>query len=190
MNYAKKFTLFTIAAMTLSACGSESAEPDVGSVDKAQASAAKPLPESNARFVSTTKPGSPYYIGYRVIGTPIVGSPLTLELEVKSTLGFEAVNLAYRINDATAMTLTDAQPRAVRVPMTADAGAVRQQVSIVPLREGRLFLNVEASFATESGAESTVIAIPVQVGGMREVEVQGRVERDDDGELVRVLEQD
>ena len=39
-----------------------------------------------------------------------------------------------------------------------------QQVTVVPAREGRLFLNVAAQMQTETGSLQTVTAIPLQVG--------------------------
>ena len=46
---------------------------------------------------------------------------------------------------------------------TADTSPSVQQVRLVPLRAGRLFLNVAASVETEDGKRSTVLAIPIQV---------------------------
>ena len=62
------------------------------------------------------------------------------------------------------------------------------QATIIPLREGRLYLNVSASIETEEGTMSTVTAIPVQVGeGGREVEENGTLSTDENGEAIRSL---
>ena len=66
-----------------------------------------------------------------------------------------------------------------------------QQVTIIPQREGRFYLNVSASYETEDGTMSTVTAIPIQVGtGARELQEHGEVQVGEDGEAVRVLTSD
>ena len=73
----------------------------------------------------------------------------------------------------------------------ANETSVTQQVIVIPLREGRLYLNVSASFETDDGTISTVAAIPVQVGtGTRVLQEHGELEVDEDGEAVRVLSSD
>ena len=67
----------------------------------------------------------------------------------------------------------------------------RQQVTIVPQREGRFYLNVSASYQSEDGTTSTVTAIPIQVGtGARELQEHGEVQTDENGEAIRVLSSD
>ena len=140
---------------------------------------------------TVAKPGSPYSISYKIIGTPIVGSPLTINLRVVSALGPRAVTISYRINDASAMVLAESQPAIVRMEPAANEGSFTQQVTVIPQRDGRLYLNVSASFDTEDGTMSTVMAIPIQVGtGTRELQEHGVVELDENDEAVRVLTQD
>jgi len=63
-----------------------------------------------------------------------------------------------------------------------------QQIRVIPLREGRLFLNVSASLETDAGTISSVVAIPIQVGpAVRQQQEQGTVTTDEDGEAIRVL---
>ncbi len=107
---------------------------------------------------------NPVAIDYRIIGTPIVGQPLAIDIEVRSLLGPQPITLRYRINDSTAMELGESQPAQVSLAPMADDAPTVQQVRLVPLREGRLFLNVAASIEVESGQVSSAIAIPVQVG--------------------------
>jgi len=40
----------------------------------------------------------------------------------------------------------------------------KQQVTVIPQREGRFYLNVSASMEIPDGTLSTVMAIPIQVG--------------------------
>lgn len=136
----------------------------------------------------TAKPEGPVRIDYRIIGVPIVGQPLAIDIAVSSLLGPQQVEVEYRISDSTAMELTEAQPARVSVAPTSSTEPSVQQVRLVPLREGRSFLNVAASVEVEGGRLSSVIAIPIQVGAApRQPEVNGTLTTDDSGEPIHSL---
>ena len=148
-----RISFIAALAASFAACG------DAPSNDAPQATAASPAPMESA-----AKPQNPVAIDYRIIGAPIVGQPLAIDIEVRSLLGPRQISLRYRINDSTAMELAEAQPAELAIaPVAGDAPTV-QQVRLVPLREGRQFLNVSASIDVEGGQVSSAIAIPVQVG--------------------------
>ena len=70
----------------------------------------------------------------------------------------------------------------------ANEDFIAQQVTVIPQRDGRLYLNVGASVETESGSMSSTMAIPIQVGsGARELQEDGELQLDENGEAVRVL---
>jgi hypothetical protein len=99
-----------------------------------------------------------------------------------------AITLSYRVNDTTAMQLTEAQPASVSLVARKDDAPSQQQVQVIPLREGRIYLNVSATVEGEDGSLSTVIAIPIQVGVVpREIQDNGEVTLDENGELIRSL---
>ena len=182
----------SLAGFALAACGNEPAEPEAATAAELETTEPEVVfePSSHADgYTTVAKPGAPYRIAYRIIGTPIVGSPVTIALQVKSTLGPRPVTLSYRVPDADAMTLAESQPASVRMEAADNEAAMRQQVTVVPLREGRLYLNVSAAIETEQGTQSTVAAVPLQVGGgQREMLENGRLESDENGETVRVIE--
>ncbi len=180
--------IFTVALFALAACGTEKAE------EKGVEEVADTAPDVSYKSDdpqlggAVVTPGSPYRISYRIIGTPVVGSPITVDLEVESAAGSHPVNLEYRIRDASSMMLAESQPASVRMEPAANENVFKQQVTIIPQREGRFYLNVSASFETENGTQSTVTAIPIQVGaGTRELQENGEVQVDENGEAVRVL---
>jgi len=183
--------LICVFLLGLSACRNDpqpagDAAPAAGK--SAATNAGKPVP-ATGDWVG--KPGAPFAIRYTIIGTPIVGSPVSIDLEVRSNLGPLPVRIGYAVTDETAMMLHEAQPPEVQVEAAGDEAVVLQRVTVVPIREGRLYLNVTASTEGEVGTMSTVIAIPIQVGeGGRELEQQGRLETDESGETVRVLDSD
>jgi hypothetical protein len=165
-----------------------------GTSDRVAAATAAEAPAATFKpgaepVTSTAKIGDPITIAYRMIGQPVIGQPLTIDLRISSVSGAQPVRVDYRIVDASALQLAESQLQYATVdPVAGDEGA-SEQVTVVPLREGRLYLNVAASIDTEQGAMSTVTAIPIQVGSTARVtEDNGELSRDASGETVRVLD--
>jgi hypothetical protein len=191
MKSFTKMAIFTIALFALAACESEKSENEtVNDVSVAV------LPEADLGHKSQdpdlggamVTPGSPFRVTYTIIGTPVVGSPVTVDLQIESVTQSQPVNLEYRIRDASSMMLADSQPARVRMEPAANENVFKQQVTVIPQREGRFYLNVSASFETKEGTRSTVTAIPLQVGsGTRELQENGEVQVDENGEAVKVL---
>ena len=179
-----------IAAIALAACGNsdvESAAKSDVELPKGEAPSVSFKPAGNVPASST--PVGPVSISYRIIGKPVVGQPVAIDLNVVSAMGAQPVTVTYRINDTTAMRLAPSQPDSVRIAPREDMSAGgRQQVTVIPTREGRLYLNVSASVETETGSMATVTAIPIQVGDApRELQEHGEVTTDESGEAIRVL---
>ncbi len=190
MNRAKSIALSAVISFGLVACSNSDVDESPVESETTQAkdtSAASPKPQPR-HDGTIAKPGAPFSVSYKVIGTPIVGSPVTVDLRITSTLGSDPVKVSYRINDASAMMFHEAQPSEVEGAPAADEGFIAQQVTVIPQREGRLYLNVGASVETEDGSMSSVMAIPIQVGsGGRDLVENGEVQLDENGEAVRVL---
>ncbi len=190
MQRIKHLTVTVCATLALSACGN-------GEVDTSVAASAEIAPPATptetakplfAYDGTVSKPGAPFTMSYQIIGTPIVGSPVTIDLRVESMLGAQPITVDYRINDAATMSLHEAQPSRVQVEPAANENFIAQRVTVVPQREGRLYLNVSASFETAEGSAATVMAVPIQVGaGGPELKENGEVRQDENGEAVRVL---
>ncbi len=176
----------------LAACGGGGDGDVVEDADRVEAAVAVTPPsitftaESDAAVMG--KPSGPVTISYRIIGKPIVGETLAIDLRITSTLEDRPFNVSYRVNDVTSMRLPESQPARVAVVPNIGEEFSAQQVIVIPLREGRLYLNVAAEFDTANGSMSTVTAIPIQVGsGARELQENGVVTTDENGELVRSL---
>jgi hypothetical protein len=186
---SRKFFPVLVATLFVGACSD-------GSVENASEVVAEPN-SSKAPDVSlksspsdgrTIKPHGPVSITYKIIGAPIVGQAVAIDLQVVSNVGPQAITLTYRVNDTTAMQFPEAQPPSVSIAASNNLEPLFQQVRVIPLREGRLFLNVSASMETEGGTVSTVTAIPIQVGpAVRQQQESGTVTTDEDGEAIRVL---
>lgn len=173
-----RITTYLAILVLLAGCGSdESATPGIDLKSRESAIASV-----------TAKPQGPVKIDYRIIGVPIVGQPLAIDVEVTSLLGPQAITVSYRINDSTAMEFAEAQPAQLSIaPGNAETPSL-QQVQLVPLREGRLFLNVSASVEVDGSTMSTAMAIPIQVGAaLREPQGNGALTTDESGDPIRSL---
>ncbi len=176
------------AALLISGCGNDAVdEPQNETTISVTAPEVSFKPGPSERI--TTGPQSPVTISYRVIGTPIVGQAVALDLQFRSSFGNQPFKVSYRVNDPTAMQLPESQSMTVSISPSDSEGRSAQQVTVIPLREGRLYLNVAAAFETESGSVSTVTAIPIQVGpaAPRVILENGTIMTDENGELIRTM---
>ena len=189
MNNRIILVILSAMVLLISACGNGSTDQTAGQ-EGADIATTPPsvtfTPENdNAAMAS---PSGPITISYRIIGKPIVGKTLAIDLRIASTLEDQPYNVSYRLNDITAMRLPESQPARVAVVPNVGEDFNLQQVVVIPLREGRLYLNVAAEFDTGDGSMSTVTAIPIQVGsGARELQENGIVTMDENGEPIRSL---
>ena len=182
------FLATVLAATMLSACSGgrdqSPASAEQGTNDTTPVAVLTP----EEKYSVTGKPQGPVRIDYRIIGTPVVGQPVTIDLKVESNVGDAPVTLSYGMNDSTAMSFPEAQQRTVSLAFVDDGRTAGQQVTVIPAREGRLFLNVTAVLQTDTGSLQTVTAIPVQVGAApRELQQNGVVTTDETGELIREM---
>jgi len=141
------------------------------------------MPADAAR-TSPGKPSAPIDIDYEIMGTPVIGVPLSINVKVSSALD-QPITVNYRINDTTSLMFTGAQSERVSLVPVGDDTFSAEQVTVIPQREGRLFLNVSAEIETELGMMAKVMAIPIQVGGFRPTpQVNGELTTGDDGEAL------
>jgi hypothetical protein len=188
MTRVKIFWLTFAVATIASACGADdNAGLDTAADAAENTEQVAKLPGSDGRGIPA-KAGSPFAITYELVGTPIIGSPVTLNLTVASAVGPTPVEISYRVTDPTALRLHEAQPESLRAEMTMNETFVEDRVTIIPQREGRVYLNVEAGLATAEGRLSTTMAIPIHVGAVDTSPVEhGELETNEDGETTRVL---
>jgi hypothetical protein len=171
-------TLLLLALSMLAACGTDTDSTQAADQDA----------KTGEVGTMTAKPQGPVSIDYRIIGTPILGQPLAIDLEVTSMIGPQAITLSYRVNDSTAMEFMESQPAETTISASNDEGPSLLQVRLVPLREGRLFLNVSASVEIDGGTVSTSMAIPIEVGtAVRQIEENGVIMTDENGNPIHAL---
>ncbi|MGI9224748.1 MAG: hypothetical protein ACR2QX_09750 [Woeseiaceae bacterium] len=187
MNRLTIFLAMIPVGVLASACGDSAVEEQSAAADpSAEASTPLVVVAPDEKYNVTGKPAGPVKISYRIIGTPVVGQPVTIDLKVESNVEDMPVTLSYGANDSTALTFPESQLQSVALAFAEEERESAQQVTITPMREGRLFLNVSAEMLTENGSLQTVTAIPIQVGGApRKLEENGVVTTDENDELIR-----
>ena len=153
-----RWTITSLAACLLAGCGN-------GPGDASAPASIAPA-DSGGQMRSQEGPAA---IAYQIIGTPIVGQPVAIDLQIDAADDSQPLTLSFRINDATAMRFPEAQPSSVTLAPAGDGRISTQQVRVIPLREGRLFLNVAASVATDGGSLSTSMSIPLTVAAAPDV---------------------
>lgn len=177
--------LSLIAAAVMAACGDSAPEMTAGNPDQDVRADSK-----SSAPTHTVKPRGPVQIGYRIIGTPVVGQPVAIELEIVSTLGSEPMALSFQINDSTSLQFPEGQDESVAMAAMQADSPQYHQVRVIPLREGRLYLNVSARVESDEGSLSTVLAVPIEVGAapQRAAIANTGQATDENGEAIRVLQ--
>ena len=175
-------SFLAFCGFALTACGGN--DPAVGVADGAAATVhSKPESAVKAR-TAAGKPSAPINLDYEIMGTPVVGLPLSINLKISSALD-RPIRVNYRINDTTSLRFSDVQSETVSVVPIGDESFSTEQVTVIPQREGRLFLNVSAEIDTELGRMAKVMAIPIQVGAVRATpKVNGELTTDEEGEAL------
>jgi hypothetical protein len=169
------------ALLTVAACA-----PSSDTNDAAGKVASQPAKPSAGEPVSSPgKPSAPISIRYKILGTPVVGQPVAIEIGVASSLQQQPLRISYKVLDADSLSLPESQPASTELSAPADGGFAARQVTVVPLREGRLYLNVTAEIATDEGMVLKSMAVPIAVGRATTAPaINGELRQAADGETV------
>jgi len=134
---------------------------------------------------SPGKPSAPISMRYEILGNPIVGQPVAINVDVRSTSGSHPVTVQYSINDSSALVFQAGQVERLQVTADAEKSASQQQLAVIPQREGRLYVNVSAEIQTADGSMIKSMAIPIQVGSAPDKpQINGELVEGPDGETV------
>ncbi len=106
---------------------------------------------------------TPVTLDYRVVGNPVVGKPVGIEIQVDTPVTDRPIELEYRVPEANSITFPEAQPQTVQLVSLAGAEFRPQTVNVIPQRDGRVFLTVTARLETDKGAVRKSLSVPLQV---------------------------
>jgi hypothetical protein len=163
---SSKLTLLlisTVSLVAISGCGGGNDSASIDTAAPVAAAPSKPAPNAGVTM-SPGKMTAPVSISYQVVGNPVVGQPVAVNLLLTSSRDDQPVTLRYRANDASSMLFPDDQANAVQLSVGRNEAQRVQQVTVVPQREGRLYLNVSAEVQTDNGSMFRSLAVPIQVG--------------------------
>lgn len=173
------FAAIAFSVIGLAACSGGN-EPTTA--DKPAADSANPTPAlTDSSKPSPGKPTAPIDISYQVIGSAIVGSPVSINVFVTSARG--PVTVRYGITDGSALMFQSGQVERLEIADPSSGSA--QQLSVIPQREGRLYVNVSAEIETPDGLNIRSMAIPIKVGSAPEkATINGEIVEGPGGETV------
>lgn len=137
------------------------------SVEKDSSDEAKLLSSNNNQIhlKSNEIASSAFEIKYDIQGKPIIGQAVSVKLIFDGFLESEQIQIEFKIEDPSSMIFSDAQVEKINLQYnkTKNDSIFIQNVSIIPQKTGRIFLNVILSYEIESGIVSIMKAIPIYV---------------------------
>lgn len=172
-----------IVSLFVAACGD-------GGTPPSQASMSKDVPAAGQKTgaepgTSPGKPSAPIQIDYRIVGVPVVGQPVTVELDVRSSLAVAELRVSYQVLDESGLFLPETQAREALLTAIGDGERRSQRVTVIPQAEGRYYLNVLVEMDTPEGLMGKAASIPIQIGNVRPApKLNGELRTDAEGETV------
>ena len=171
-----------LLALFAAACGDSGEPPTETASTEAMPAAAHKAAEQG---MSPGKPSPPIQIDYRVVGVPVVGQPVTVELDVRSSLAVAELRVSYQVLDESGLFLPETQAREALLTGLAAGEQRSQRINVIPQAEGRYYLNVMVEMDTAEGLMGRAASIPIQIGNVRpEPRVNGVLQTDEQGEAV------
>tara|TARA_B100000902_G_C27105105_1_gene810743 strand:+ start:147 stop:629 length:483 start_codon:yes stop_codon:yes gene_type:complete len=137
------------------------------SVEKDSSDEAKLLSSNNNQIhlKSNEIASSAFEIKYDIQGKPIIGQAVSVKLIFDGSLESEQIQIEFKIEDPSSMIFSDAQVEKINLQYNQikNDSIFIQNVSIIPQKTGRIFLNVILSYEIKSGIVSIMKAIPIYV---------------------------
>lgn len=145
-------TLLAVAALA-SACGD-------GTRSRAVPAASAP---TTGEPLDVEDAGAPITFRYTVNGNPVVGKPVSVSIMLSTPVEDRPITLTYRAPEAGSLEFPESQSTSIEILPIGDAERRPLQVTVIPQRDGRLFLTMAARMETDVGAVMRSISIPLQV---------------------------
>lgn len=140
----------------LAGCGDVASS---GPVDAAPPTTGAALPSS----ASGDDSGAPLRFDYRIVGNPVAGQPVAVEVTIETVLNDRPILLNYQASEAGSLTFPESQAREIEVVPVAGADLRPVQITVVPARDGRVYLSILATVETDTGSVRKAMAVPIMV---------------------------
>lgn len=181
MKILPKTVIFVLAMSGIAGCSGGESTGSAGD-NTSNAPSGKPGLESSARSAASPgKPGAPVDINYEIVGNAFVGVPVAINIMFDAADG--PLDVKFSINDTSAVLFQDGQVEQLQI-VDPGVGGV-QQITVVPQREGRVYVNVSVEVPADFGTMIRSIAIPINVGSAaKETTINGELQQGPDNETV------
>jgi hypothetical protein len=124
-----RLSLLVLCGLGLAACQGGSDDVAAGkSPGTVNAVHSKPAVSAEEPRRSPGKPTAPINIDYEIMGLPVVGIPLSINVRVSSALQ-QPITVNYRINDSTSLMFAEAQPERVSLLPVGEQAFSAEQVT-------------------------------------------------------------
>ncbi|MBM37460.1 MAG: hypothetical protein CMO97_00110 [Woeseia sp.] len=137
------------------------------SVEKDSSDEAKLLSSNNNQIhlKSNEIASNAFEIKYDIQGKPIIGQAVSVKLIFDGSLESEQIQIEFKIEDPSSMIFSESQVEKINLQYNKikNDNIFIQNVSIIPQKTGRIFLNVILSYEIKSGIVSIMKAIPIYV---------------------------
>ena len=155
---ADTLVIAVLAVLALAGCNDDRETVETSPASSSAGEKTAPLPRSPGKL------SAPISFDYSIAGNPVVGQAVAVNVEVSTPLQDRPITLHYRMNEAGSMTFPESQVASAVLAPLANTEVRRRQLTVVPQREGRLFLVVSAEIETDDGTMMKSMSIPIQVG--------------------------
>ena len=140
-------------------------------------------PHVNRVLAERETEGSKTKLAIRIGSRRRIGIWVAVNVEFSAAGGEGPVQIQYSIADSSAVAFQQGQVERLEIRDRSDIK--RQQLTVIPQREGRVYVNVSAEVETENGTMIKSMAIPIQVGNApNRPTTNGEVVEGPDGEQV------
>lgn len=123
---------------------------------------ANTTPKAQHTQTLTSKTSGPVQISYRFLETPVLNTPIHIELVLRSSQPGTAIQLSYQAKGMTLLESTD-----ITLPAIAANTRVSHTITVLAQTEGEFRLVLTATLLTADGQEqSTTHLIPIRIGNI------------------------
>ena len=190
--------MIALAATATIGCGPSQNEPaqqsDTAAADTAAVEESTADREQLAKVVQKIpdirgKPGAPVDIRYALLGTPKVGEPLEIRIDIIPRSQASQVDVS--INAIGDLDI-DASVRGWSLQSPEPGKSERRVITTTPRSEGLYYVSVEAMMELDGVRQSRVYSIPVLVGDkmIRAQTEKAELTMDEDGNPVIIMHSD
>ena len=102
-------------------------------------------------------------IDYEILNTPKINEAVLVNLSISSADRTEEIHLSYQITIEEDLKFNENQLRDIKLTPKMDGTDHNLQISLIPLRKGRVFFVISATINNEKKSVTKTLSIPLNV---------------------------